>query len=282
MSKDKKSVGRKRKYSEEELREMIDKYVEAHPFVLKLQFKKIAEYANEHLNLEREVSYQDFRRNPVIKSEIEGFNNTNTQPNLKITKGTGTKIVRLNVESFVDKYSNNPKMQKVLLNKFNQKYEDAFIELSKKDKKEQECKEKILELENSIKELKDKNTRLSVENRKLNSLNAKLNKQLDFRLNLDLYEDLISRKIISSIDAENIRILLANAGLIKAEEIIDKEEIDAVFTEEILSDIEENNRKVMNEPIDIECDDEEEFVDMDKVGKNKDVISMIDFFNNRK
>lgn len=282
MSKDKKSVGRKRKYSEEELREMIDKYVEAHPFVLKLQFKKIAEYANEHLNLEREVSYQDFRRNPVIKSEIEGFNNTNTQPNLKITKGTGTKIVRLNVESFVDKYSNNPKMQKVLLNKFNQKYEDAFIELSKKDKKEQECKEKILELENSIKELKDKNTRLSVENRKLNSLNAKLNKQLDFRLNLDLYEDLISRKIISSIDAENIRILLANAGLIKAEEIIDKEEIDAVFTEEILSDIEENNRKVMNEPIDMECDDEEEFVDMDKVGKNKDVISMIDFFNNRK
>ena len=38
----------------------------------------------------------------------------------------------------------------------------------------------------------------------------------------------------------------------------------------------------MNEPIDMECDDEEEFVDMDKVGKNKDVISMIDFFNNRK
>jgi len=267
MNKDKKSVGRNRKYSEEQLREMIDKFIEAHPFTLKLQFKKIAEYANEHLNLEHEVSYQDFRRNPIIKSEIEGFNNMNIQPKLKITQESELKIVRFNVENFVDKYSNNPEMQKVLLNKFNKKYEDAFAELSKKDKTEQEYKDKILELEKLIEELKDKNKKLSVENRNLNTLNAKVNKKLEFKLNLDLYEDLISRKILSSIDAQNIKILLGNAGLIKVEEMVDTEEIDTLFTEEIISEIEENNREAMNESIDM---------------GTENVISMIDFFNNRK
>ena len=282
MSKDKKSVGRNRKYSEEQLREMIEKYLEANPFLVKLQFKKIAEYANEHLNLENEVSYQDFRRNATIKSEIEDFNNTNSKPDLKINKSNGTKMIKLNVESFVDKYSNNPKMQRLILNKFNRKYEHAFVELSKKNKKEQEYEEKILELENSIKELKSKNKELSVENRNLTSLNTRLNKELDFRLDLDLCEDLISRKIIPSIDAENIRILLAKAGLIKIDEMVGKEEIDTAFTEEILSDIEENNRKVMDELVnmDYEDEDEEEFMDINKA--NEDVISMIDFFNNRK
>lgn len=267
MNKDKKSVGRNRKYSEEQLREIIDKYIEAHPFILKLQFKKIAEYANEYLNLEHEVSYQDFRRNPIIKSEIEGFNNMNTQPKLKITKESELKIVRFNVENFVDKYFNNPEMQKVLLNKFNKKYEDAFAELSKKDKKEQEYKDKILELEKSIKELKDKNKKLSVENRNLNTLNAKYNKQLEFKLNIDLYEDLISRKIVSSIDSENIRILLGNAGLIKVEEMVGTEKLDTCFTEEIISDIEGNDKEVMDEQINMN-------------GEN--ITSMMDFFNNRR
>ena len=267
MNKDKKSVGRNRKYSEEQLREIIDKYIEAHPFILKLQFKKIAEYANEYLNLEHEVSYQDFRRNPIIKSEIEGFNNMNTQPKLKITKESELKIVRFNVENFVDKYFNNPEMQKVLLNKFNKKYEDAFAELSKNDKKEQEYKDKILELEKSIKELKDKNKKLSVENRNLNTLNAKYNKQLEFKLNIDLYEDLISRKIVSSIDSENIRILLGNAGLIKVEEMVGTEELDTCFTEEIISDIEGNDKEVMDEQINMN-------------GEN--VKYMMDFFNNRR
>ena len=287
MSKDKKSVGRKRKYSEEELREIIEKYLEAHPFVVKLQFKKIAEYANEHLDLENEVSYQDFRRNPTIKSEIENFNNVNSNPDLRITKGSGPKIIKLNVESFVDKYSDNPKMQKVILNKFNQKYEEAFTELSKKNKKEQEYEEKILELENIIKELKSENRGLSSENRNLTSMNAKINKVLDFRLDLDLYEDLISRKIVSSIDAENIRILLAKAGLIKVEEMVGKEEIDTAFTEEILSDIEENNRKVMDESIDMDYDDEDDgdkvdFVNTNKANENEKVVSVMDFFNNIK
>lgn len=263
----KKSVGRNRKYSEEQLREMIDKYIEAHPFILKLQFKKIAEYVNEHLNLEQDVSYQDFRRNPIIKSEIQGFNDINTQPKLKITKESELKVVRFNVENFVDKYSNNPEMQKVVLNKFNKKYEDAFAELSKKDKKEQEYKDKILELEKSIRELKDKNKKLSVENRKLNTLNAKYNKQLEFKLNLDLYEDLISRKIVSSMDSENIKILLGNAGLIKVEEMAGTEGIDICFTEEIISNIDENDREMTDKNINVEM---ENFTDM------------IDFFNNRK
>lgn len=286
MSKDKK-VGRKRKYSEEELREMIEKYLEAHPFVVKLQYKKIAEYANEHLNLENEVSYQDFRRNTTIKSEIENLNNVNSDPDLKITKGSGPKMIKLNVENFVDKYSDNSKMQKVILNKFNQKYEEAFAELSKKNKKEQEYEERILELENTIKELKIENRRLSSENRNLTSMNAKVNKILDFRLDLDLYEDLISRKIVSSIDAENIRILLAKAGLIKVEEMVGKEEIDTAFTEEILSDIEENNRKVMDESIHMDYDDEDDedeggFVDTNEVNENEGVASVIDFFNSIK
>lgn len=281
MNKDKKSVGRNRKFNEEQLCEMVDKYIEAHPFILKLQFKKIAEYANEHLNLEHEVSYQDFRRNPIIKGKIEEFNDINTKPKLKITEESELKIVRFNVENFVDKYSNNPKMQKVLLNKFNKKYEDAFAELSKKHKKEREYEDKILELEKSIKELKDKNRKLSVENRKLTALNAKYNKQLEFKLNLDLYEDLISRKIVSSMDSENIKILLGNAGLIKVEEMVgtedidtffteevfDTEDIDTCFTEETISNIEENDGEVMDEQINIGMGN---------------VTDMMDFFNNRK
>ncbi|MDU3527035.1 hypothetical protein [Clostridium sp.] len=266
-NKDKKSVGRNRKFSEKQLREMIDKYIEAHPFILKLQFKKIAEYANEYLNLEHEVSYQDFRRNPVIKSKIEEFNDINTKPKLKITKEPELKIVRFNVENFVDKYSNNPEMQKVLLNKFNKKYEDAFAELSKKHKKEQEYEDKILGLEKLIKELKDKNRKLSVENRKLTALNAKYNKQLEFKLNLDLYEDLISRKIVSSMDSENIKILLGNAGLIKVEEMVGTEDIDTFFTEETISNIKENDGEVMDEQINIGMGN---------------VTDMMDFFNNRK
>ena len=69
--------------------------------------------------------------------------------------------------------------------------------------------------------------------------------------------------------------------------MVGKEEIDTAFTEEILSDIEENNRKVMDESIHMDYDDEDDedeggFVDTNEVNENEGVASVIDFFNSIK
>lgn len=276
MNSKKVTVGRERKYTTEKLMSIIDKFIESKEFIVKLKYTELEAFAKTILGFEN-ISYQDFRRNKEVKAAIDEFNNANTKVNIKGITPTTSKMVKFHVDSFVEKYTNKPDMQKVILNMFNQRYEDAFMELSKKNKEIEDYKSKVLELESQIKDLKSKNTELSVSNRRLTATNARLNKELEFNLNVDLYEDLISRKIVSPMDSENIQILLKNAGLIKGSEMVDVEEIDTIFTEEIVEHINKENDTLISGNNDDMDDIEEEMLTT-----NKESSNLIDFFNNRK
>ena len=276
MNSKKVTVGRERKYTTEKLMSIIDKFIESKEFIVKLKYTELEAFAKTTLGFEN-ISYQDFRRNKEVKAAIDEFNNANTKVNIKGITPTTSKMVKFHVDSFVEKYTNKPDMQKVILNMFNQRYEDAFMELSKKNKEIEDYKSKVLELESQIKDLKSKNTELSVSNRRLTATNARLNKELEFNLNVDLYEDLISRKIVSPMDSENIQILLKNAGLIKGSEMVDVEEIDTIFTEEIVEHINKENDTLISGNNDDMDDIEEEMLTT-----NKESSNLIDFFNNRK
>lgn len=276
MSSKKATVGRGRKYPTEELMGIIDKFIESKEFIVKLKYTELEEFAKTTLGFE-DISYQDFRRNKEVKVAIDEFNNANTKVDIKGVAPTTSKMVKFHVDSFVEKYNNNPDMQKVVLNMFNQRYEDAFLELSKKNVELEESKNRIAELESQVKELRSKNTELSVSNRGLTTTNARLNKELEFNLNIGLYEDLISRKIVSPMDAENIQILLKNAGLIKGSEMVDIEEIDTIFTEEVIEHINEENDMLVS-------GNKEDTENIEETIKStsKESSNLIDFFNNRK
>lgn len=276
MNKKKSTAGRGRKYTTEQLMNIIDKFIESKEFIVKLKYTELEEFAKTSLGFE-DVSYQDFRRNKEVKEAIDEFNNANTKANIKGSLPTTTKMVKFHVDSFVEKYSNKPDTQKVILNMFNQRYEESFVELAKKNNEIENYKNKILELESQIADLKSKNVGLSVSNRELTKINARLNKQLEFNLNIELYEDLLERKIVSPMDAENIKILLKNAGLIKDSEMVDIEEIDTIFTEETIEQINLENDNLVSR-----CANDEEDTEPIAFTNLKTNSNLIDFFNNRK
>lgn len=157
MSIKKATVGRSRKYTTKQLMSIIDKFMESKEFIVKLKYTELEEFAKTILGF-NDISYQDFRRNKEVKVAIDKFNNVNINTDFKSISPKTSKIVKFNVDSFVAKYSNKPDIQKAILNMFNKRYEDAFAELSKKNKEIEYYKNKIMDLESQINDLKSKNT----------------------------------------------------------------------------------------------------------------------------
>lgn len=247
-------TGRKRKYTTEQLSSIIETYLSEKSFVTKIKYSDLEKFAKSKMGYD-DIIYQDFRRNPDIKNMIDEFNKVNTIVDIK-SETVSNQYVKFHVDEFLDRYKNDLKTQRVILHKFNKKYEEVCNELIKKDiqLKEIESKynEKVKSLENEIESLKAKNLELSKTNRNITSKNARLNRVEKFLLSVDIYEDLIKRKIAQPMDEENLKLLLLNAGLLKTNDIIN------ISDTEVISNIDsQENLTKTSEDIVIESSEQE-------------------------
>ena len=114
-------------------------------------------------------------------------------------------------------------------------------------------KQQVLELETEKVELK----KVKAEQNKTIRENAKkvahANRVEKFIRSIDVYEDLLKQKLAKSMDEENLRLLLSNAGLLKQEEMVDTTKYlnGLVYESELY------------EEDDIEHDIDNQFYDMD-------------------
>lgn len=223
-------TGRKRKYTTEQLSSIIESYLSEKSFVIKIKYTDLEEFAKSKMGYD-DIIYQDFRRNPDIKNMINEFNNVNSMVDIK-SNTASNQYVKFHVDEFLDRYKNDTKTQAVILHKFNKKYEEVCSELIKKniqlEKMEAKYKKKINLLENENSSLKEKNKQLSKSNRDILSKNARLSRVEKFLLSVDIYEDLIKRKIAQPMDEENLRLLLLNAGLLKTNDIINISDTEVI------------------------------------------------------
>lgn len=169
---------------------------------------------------------------------IYEFNNVNTSVDIQ-SKTVNNQYVKFHVDEFLDRYKNDIKTQAVILHKLNKKYEEVCNELIKKDTQLKDMgykySEKIKLLENENSNLKERNKELSKSNRVISTKNAQLSRIEKFLLSINIYEDLVKRKIAQLMDEENLKLLLLNAGLLKTNDTID------ITNTEVISDTDDSD-----------------------------------------
>jgi len=158
-------MARPRKISEEQLIEIIKKYIENTPYISTLKYADLAKYAEKELGY-KSITYQDFSRNKKTQEIIETYNDQKKISSYIRYNSDKLEKLSFDVDSVVDKYSNDLRQLKVILKVFKDGYDRAFSELIKYGESDTQNKETIKVQEQVIKELKEKNTELRA---KLNS-----------------------------------------------------------------------------------------------------------------
>lgn len=227
--KEKKSTrgrGRGKVYTDKVLMNIVEQYLISSPDTTELVANRIAKYAQENLGFDN-VRYSQFKACQLTNDFIEKFNVEHLKviPPKKINK---TKPLKINTDALIDKYINNPVHLKVALRQFGDKYTDM-------------CKEsisnvgKVHSLNSEIQELKTTISGLQLELKKIKKEKAELNKEKviltqraihgdkisKYLSSIDVYGDLVTKCKANPIDEVNLKIILYNAGLLKADEHLD-------------------------------------------------------------
>lgn len=255
-----KKQGRNTFYTTEILEDLISEYLDANPYTVKLIPNKIAKFAREKRGEAfKNIRYSQFTQNKDVKDKIDKFNEKHREISVP-SKNSPTKVARLNTDALVDAYHGDIKELKSSLRQFAVMYENMrkerldYIEKIETLKNEVDTlKQQVLELETEKVELK----KVKAEQNKTIRENAKkvahANRVEKFIRSIDVYEDLLKQKLAKSMDEENLRLLLSNAGLLKQEEMVDTTKYlnGLVYESELY------------EEDDIEHDIDNQFYDMD-------------------
>ena len=238
-----------KKYSSKVKNDIISSYLTYFKYVDKLQPQKVARYAKDVLGYDN-ITYQDFTRDSEIKLRIYEFNKNHKKIKL-LGKRNSHQFVRLPVDEILKDNINDINSLRTILYKFNDKYKFINDELLKADAEIEKLKKEIENvneknkcLDDEIKELKVRNRELSVKNRQLAANQAKAKKIESFLLSIDIYEDLLKRKKVDVMNEENFRLLLANSGLLKCDDLIKDKNIkliDELYPENMYQDNVEND-----------------------------------------
>lgn len=280
--KEKKSTrgrGRGKVYTDKVLMDIVEQYLISNPGTTELVANRIAKYAQENLGFDN-VRYSQFKACQLTNDFIEKFNVEHLKviPPKKINK---TKPLKINTDALIDKYINNPVHLKVALRQFGDKYTDM-------------CKEsisnvgKVHSLNSEIQELKTTISGLQLELKKIKKEKAELNKEKviltqraihgdkisKYLSSIDVYGDLVTKCKANPIDEVNLKIILYNAGLLKADEHLDITN----FIDEI-ADISSHHKNIKDDYED-EGDDIEIQSDIIYFEENKSEGDYLDAFKN--
>ena len=149
-------MARPRKISESQLLDIINKYIQNHPYVSTLKYSDLVRYAKSELGY-KDITYQDFSRNNKAKEFVEIHKQRKDMTTyIKLNKD---KLERFNfdVDTLVGKYENNPKQLKAVLKVFKEAYDKSFDLLSNFTESDSKNLNIIKEQEKFIEDLKKEN-----------------------------------------------------------------------------------------------------------------------------
>lgn len=257
-----KKRGRKKAYTTEDLESVVRLFLSEKKYYNKLTATMLADFAKEKMGVAyKDIAYHHFTRNADIKKRIEDFNKINSSIELK-GKVDEIGAVKFYVDKFLEKTKGNIEAQRPILKAFNAKYESTCRSLIKLDSKVKSLEKEIdiikKEQESTEKTLKLKNKELSKENRELKTKIADLNRIERFLNGLTMYEYLTSKGLVDSIDENNLKLLLKNAGLLKESDCIEMDDAKEYWNQS-------NEKEELNP--------EEFFGDYDVVYKDEDIQS---------
>ncbi|MCI1577669.1 MAG: hypothetical protein LKH93_15380 [Clostridium beijerinckii] len=216
-------MARPRKLSEEELFNIIERYLIDNPYIVSLKFSELASYSQE-LGY-NDVTYQDFSRNKEIKKFVDEFKKQKKMTMYSKLNNDKLEKLEFNVDDVVDKNIKDKKQLKVILKVFKMGYDKAFDKLLEIGKYVKELKNKIIEQNNVIEELKEKNKLLRMqmkENEERYSRNKKKEKEKWIYLTI---KDLINETNFSIKSEEQIINIMKNLGYDIKDDIIDMDNI---------------------------------------------------------
>lgn len=286
------SKGRPKKFTTEELIEIINLYLEKNKGKpIRLSASKLASYVTNELK--KDVHYQDFTRNPEIKKYIEDFNKSLIQSISRVPDAFKIPIYeKLNVKKFLQKNNTQEKLEKALermdithekvhdsYGKLQDKYVTQMEKTHKLEAELQHLRKKLHQLENTnneqIKEWK-KRLRTSYEKNKI--LRAK-NRILESFLNQYFYEILASYSlylegiITSGVEIDQPNIIRAEdykngnfdlSDVIKAYNAITASTTDYIESDEVAVALENEDANYEDVYSFEDDDDENSFEDEDE------------------
>ena len=226
MAEEQKTKGRNKLYTDEVLNEIVEQYTIKYPNVTKLIPSKIANFAREEFGFEK-IRYSQFINNKKIKNKIDKFNKTHREvviPN----KTNPMKVAKINTDALIDAYYKEPVKLKSALRQFADKYTDVCRENIKHISKINTLDNEIQGIKNEYKELEEKYKKIQKEKAEETRKNkenatkiAHANRIEKFIRSIDVYKDLLEGCKVNPMDETNLRLLLANAGLLKETETVD-------------------------------------------------------------
>ena len=260
-------MARPRKLSDEELLEIVEKYIIEKPYIVSLKYTDLAKYSQEELGIEN-VTYQDFSRNKKIKEAVDIYKKQKDMT--MYIKLNSDKLEKLdfNVENIVEKYKNDPKQLKVILKVFKEGYDRAFDTIIEYDDCDKKNRDIIKEQEKAIKELKEKNKELRNELNKKAEVSKENKATEKLKWMYLLLNDMINQKNCRIETKDDIIDILKNFGYSKS---------DTVNIEDILKS------EFRNQEDEIALDKNEEHETLSQenkvisINKNKNKLELPDF-----
>ncbi|MBN1054915.1 hypothetical protein DVW05_06065 [Clostridium botulinum] len=218
-------MARPRKLTDENLMEILEKYMSETPYITTLQYTDLARFANK--NGYENVTHQDFCRNKLIKnfvSEYKKQNKLTTYSNLNLDK---INKLNFNVENIVDKYDKDKKQLINIFKVFQSNYYRAFDKIEELSSELNNTKKKLKEQEKSIKLLKEQKAVLRKEVEYIKDKYRAYKKEEKVKYIYATIKDLMEQCNLNIQSEEDVIDLLKNYGLniIKGEDLLDEDSL---------------------------------------------------------
>ncbi|MBU3187222.1 hypothetical protein [Clostridium estertheticum] len=242
-----KKVGRKQRFTYEALENILDSYFDAdnNKIYGQTTATKIAEYAEKTLGIEG-IKYYHFNRNEKIKTRIHETNNIYKFDQTTENENT---LVAFNPDRFLELYKNDPRMMKIVLRRFSDKYETLNRNVLDLQTLKLKYETNIIKLENENNLLNKKLKDLININNATKTQSKKLEKFKKFSEKGVMLKYLKDQGLINSLDEENLSILLANCDLIDSNDNVVPPNIDLETYykhDDNLNDDDNNEAHVLN------------------------------------
>jgi hypothetical protein len=233
--------GRKRKFSTEQLINVIRSYVDTEKYITKLTYISLAKFAKESMDYTN-IVYNDFMRNPEVKKVIHEFNEKRSLVcELKTSQSSELTFVSFEVDEFVDRYQKNIKLQRVLLHKFNENYKKAFNEVKRYSKEIKNMHGQIEELNNKLRRLSEINKVLRLENNELKHYKTINKKKEKSERKIEMYSELLRKGLISSLEGEDLINFINTLVGEKINDLVELEDAEVKKKTKTINSLKEEN-----------------------------------------
>lgn len=218
-------MARPRKLTDENLIEILEKYMTETSYITTIKYTDLARFANE--NGYENVTHQDFCRNKLVKNFVIEYKKQNKLTNYCNMKLDKINKLTFNVEDIVEKYNRDKKQLINIFKVFQSNYYRAFDKIEELSNKLNYANEKLKEQEKDIKLLKEQKSSLRKEVNYIKDKYKTYKKEEKIRYMYATIKDLIEEGNVTIKSEEDIIDLIKNYGLniTKDADLVDEESL---------------------------------------------------------